>query len=112
MRPARRATVQTGLAPDSAAPDSTVRGFVVEDVEVVGQIEHCGASFVTALVDGDARRAVDDLDALDEALTSQHAAHMCHRHRVAGASPPVTIEVLPTTTGRDIYAENGWMGSA
>jgi hypothetical protein len=61
-------------------------GLVLEGVQVVGQIEHCGASFVPALVDGDARRAVEDLDALDEALASQHAAHICHRHRVAGAS--------------------------
>jgi hypothetical protein len=44
------------------------------------------ASFVAALVDGDERRAVEDLDALDEAFASQHAAHICHRHRVAGAS--------------------------
>jgi len=61
-------------------------GLVLEGVEGVGQIEHYGASFVAALVDGDAHRAVEDLDALDEALASQHAAHICHRHRVAGAS--------------------------
>jgi hypothetical protein len=28
------------------------------------------------------------------------------------ARATVTIEVLPTTTGRDADAENGWMGGA
>ena len=45
-------------------------GLVLEGVEGVGQIEHFGASSVAAPVDGDARRAIEDLDALDEALAS------------------------------------------
>jgi hypothetical protein len=34
------------------------------------------------------------------------------RRRAHEEEASVTIEVLPTTTGRDTDAENGWMGSA